>query len=361
MSECFIVGGGISGLLTALQLHEAGLKVTVIDRSQIGQESSWAGGGILSPLYPWLYGEAITQLAQWSQAHYPQFTEQLREKTGIDPEYIRNGLLVLDTEDSELAINWAQAHQVEVHSIPYQELQAVEPELGKFKDGLWFPEIAQIRNPRLLKALHQLLQSQGIVFKENQAVTALRHQHNRIIGLETESGIIPTDCVVLTAGAWINPLLKTVGTTLSIEPVRGQMILFSTQPGLISRIILANQHYVIPRRDGHVLVGSTVEKIGFDKKTTQTALQDLKYVAFSLIPQLTDYSVVRQWAGLRPGTPNGIPYITSHPNMAGLYINAGHFRNGIVMGLASARLMADLILQRTPIFDPQPYALDSLQ
>jgi glycine oxidase len=161
--------------------------------------------------------------------------------------------------------------------------------------------------------------------------------------------------VVVTSGAWSDGVLASLNLGLPVEPVRGQMIVFAAQAGLVSRIVLANQHYVIPRRDGHVLVGSTVEYVGFDKHTTDTALEELKYAGFNLIPRLADYEVTKHWAGLRPGSKHGIPYIGEHPEIKGLFINAGHFRNGVVLGIASARLLADIALQRTPILDPQPY------
>jgi glycine oxidase len=347
MSDCLVIGGGISGLLTALQLHEAGLKVILIERGNIGQESSWAGGGILSPLYPWRFPEPVTALARWSQTHYPAFVNALFERTGIDPEYTRNGLLILNTEDYSQARDWAVQEQVRLEFLDKAALRACEPELGDHNEALWLPDIAQIRNPRLLKALKQALVLAGITLLEHHIVRALRQKDDKIIGVKTEpQGFIAAERVVVTAGAWSKGLLNTVGTPLEVSPVRGQMILFDAQPGLVSRMVLANDRYVIPRRDGCVLVGSTVEHVGFNKSTTTMALQDLKYAAFELIPRLADYTVQKHWAGLRPGSPNEVPYIGKHPSIEGLYVNTGHFRNGIVLGLASACLVTDIILER---------------
>ncbi len=350
MNDCLIIGGGISGLLTALQLHDAGLKVTVIERQNTGQESSWAGGGIISPLYPWRYTTAVTALAAWSQQYYPNFVDDIRAKTGIDPELHNTGLLILDTEDYSQARAWADQYKVNLEYL--DNVQVSEPELNaNYQQGLWLPDISNIRNPRLLQALKQALILSGVKLLEHQQVQALRQQDNKIVGVETEQGFIAAKRVVVATGAWSANFIENI----KVKPVCGQMILFKTPAALISRMVLAKDHYVIPRRDGYVLVGSTLEHVGFNKNTTAAAKEELKSIAFDLIPKLANYQVEKHWAGLRPSSPNGVPYIGKHPDIEGLYINAGHFRNGIVLGLASARLLADIILERSPILDPQPY------
>jgi len=360
--DCVIIGGGISGLLTAWFLRETGMHIALLESGQIGRESSWAGGGILSPLYPWRYNEAVTTLANYSQKHYQKFARNLYEKSRIDPEYVRNGLLILETDEYQQADSWAKNHQVNLEKIDFDTLHFYEPELTEQKhaEALWMPEIGQLRNPRLLKSLQESLRlTQNVTLLEQHQAVEIKQTGQQITGVATAQEFFATERVVVTAGAWSSLLLKSLGIQIHVVPVRGQMILFTAQPGLVSRIILANGHYIIPRRDGCLLVGSTVEENGFEKYITESAAQDLKYFALSLVPRLADYIVSKQWVGLRPGSPCGIPYIGNHPEINGLYFNTGHFRNGVVTGLASAQLLADIIQNRSPILDPSPYAVDA--
>ena len=187
-------------------------------------------------------------------------------------------------------------------------------------------------------------------------MTDIIKKSGKVTGVSSSMGDIIADNVLVAGGAWSANLLKNIN--ISVEPVKGQMILFKTEPGKIKRITLSQDRYVIPRKDGRVLVGSTLEHTGFDKSTTTAAREELMQEAFRIIPCLKEAEVEFHWAGLRPGSTKGIPYICSIPGVEGLYLNAGHYRNGVVLGPASARLAADLILNRQPILDIAPYQLE---
>ncbi len=219
------------------------------------------------------------------------------------------------------------------------------------------PEIAQLRNPRLVKALRASLEHRAIAFREHTRVLGLAVQDRRIAGVKTAEGLISSGAGLVAGGAWSAQLIELATGPIEIEPVRGQMILFKGEPGQLRRIVLHGERYLIPRRDGRILAGSTLEHAGFDKGTTAQARADLHEAAAAIVPALAELPIEHHWSGLRPGSPGGIPYIGEHPDVLGLFVNAGHFRNGVVLGLASARLAADLILGRPPIVPPAPYAL----
>lgn len=357
MKNCLIVGGGLIGMLTAKELVDSGVNVTIIDKGAVAKESSWAGGGILSPLYPWRYDDAITKLAQWSQHYYPGLCEQLRHETTIDPEYTDSGLLMLEVDDKHMAHEWAKRfdHQMEDVLATDLKLQEVELRSGHWSNCLCLPKVAQIRNPRLLGALRTWLANKGVTFVEHTPVTSVWAENSKVFGVWLGRQNLESESVIIAGGAWSSSLLSTVGLSVEIFPVQGQMVLFKAVPGLIKHIIMHEGFYIIPRCDGHVLAGSTVEYRGFDKQTTREAYEKLHAAAISLVPKLADYPVVKHWAGLRPGSTKGIPYIGPVPDFQGLYVNSGHFRNGVVMGPASARLMVDMVLKRDTILDARPY------
>ena len=346
------------GLVSAYQLAGAGALVSLIDTQVAGSEASWAGGGIVSPLYPWRYSPAVTALVQWSQGYYPQLGGQLLAATGIDSEVCTTGLYWLDLKDGVSALNWAQREGWDLASVPMASVRAAVPALGPdFSRALYMPSVANVRNPRLLKALREaVLQVPSVTIREHCAVTGFIRKGGRICGVMTGQGEMHADHVVLAAGAWSGELLKTLGIQLPVQPVKGQMILYKCETGFLPSMVLAGGRYAIPRKDGHVLVGSTLERVGFDKTTTSEALTSLQASAESLLPALAEAELVGHWAGLRPSSPEGIPFIGELPEHPGLWLNCGHYRNGLVLAPASCELLKNLMLGETPIVDPRPYA-----
>lgn len=356
--DVIILGGGVLGLLTARELVLSGARVTLLERNVIGQESSWAGGGILSPLCPWQAAESITALCQWSQAAYPRLADALLESTGIDPEWTLSGLLLSECDEVDIATNWCDRHAVNGVRLTETEFADLESGLAIApKNPMLFADIAQVRNPRLLSALKADLVRQGVQMQEDHEVLEINIQQGRVVGVVTARGKFCADYYVIAAGAWSGRLAHIAARDLQVAPVKGQMLVFAAPVGLLRHIVLSSGRYLIPRRDGRILVGSTVEYTEYDKTTTESARSELTQFAYSALPALKECIMEKHWAGLRPGSPEGIPYIGIHPQADNLFFNCGHFRNGFVMAPASARLVTDIILGRRPIVAPEPYAI----
>ena len=327
-ADIIIIGAGIAGLSSAYELAGKGASVTVLDRGRAGMEASWAGGGILFPLLPWDYPEEVTALAMRGAALYPDWAQALLESSGIDPEYIRCGMKVLEgCRSMENAAHWCASHDVRFERSP---------------GGGWFlPDVAQVRNPRLIRALRASLENRGVCIIENCEVRSLVREGGRIARLGTSDGNTwSARDYVVCAGAWSKMLLEPDLPGPDIFPVKGQMLLFEAK-NLLDTILLKDDLYLVPRRDGHILAGSTLEHAGFDKSVT--AARMLHEKAAEILPALASRKPAGQWAGLRPGSPGNLPTIARHPDIDNLYLNSGHFRYGVTMAPASAKILSDII------------------
>jgi glycine oxidase len=346
-----IVGGGIIGCATALELASSECEVTLIERGKLGNEASWAGAGLLCALLPWDYREEVTRLVDGSRALYPEWVGAL-SASGVDPEYRTSGLLVLPPYNLKKALAWAHTSGESLLELP---AHTVESSLAIDAPSLWMRDVAQVRNPRLLRALRQMLDLRGVTVLESTPVSGWQEFNSRITGVLTPRGVLEAEMFVVAAGAWSGEVLGEWGAQLPVKPVRGQIVLYKTAPGRLRHMLYRDGLYIIPRDDGHVLVGSTLEDVGFDKRVTAAARESLTQGAVELLPWLKDTPIVGHWAGLRPGSTDNIPIIGRHPQIENLFINSGHYRYGVTLAPISAQLMADEILGRPSDFDMQPY------
>ena len=368
-SDVIVIGGGIAGLATARELLRLGATVTLLERNYCGQEASWAGAGILSPLLPWDYSDAVTQLAQLSSRLFPQFVAALQAETGIDPEYQVSGMLVPDSPSSyekpqatpeenartRLAELWCTRHDVRIRRVRSHD---IAPILARDEAALWLPEVCQVRNPRLLQALVSATARSGADIVEHAEVTGWKIEQGRVQSISTSRGERYSAAnYIVTAGAWSRQLLAEHALKLDVWPVRGEILLFKAPPGLLGTMVLQEQDnfYLIPRRDGHILAGSTLEETGFDKRVTAQARKVLLERAHALVPALSEETLAGHWAGLRPGSPHNIPIIDRHPVISNLYLNSGHYRYGVTMAPGSAQLISNIILNKPQPLDVTPY------
>lgn len=351
-----ILGAGVIGLLTARELLARGHRVVLVDVGQPAREASWAGGGIVAPLYPWHYRPAINALAAGAAARYVELAGELRAETGIDIEYAATGMLMLDLADTELALAWCRRAGRRVVRCDDAAARLVQPGISVCREALWFEDVGNVRNPRLLQALLASVATHARAQCRWQAQVALSGDADRI-ELRVNGEQQAVDAVVLAAGAWSTALAARLGVQLAVQPVRGQMLRYAARPGLLRRMVMRDGRYLIPRRDGSILAGSTMEYAGFDRSTTDEACAQLQAAAAAILPALADVAPEQQWAGLRPGSPGGVPWIARAGQQ--LLVNAGHFRNGLALAPAAARLGVQLLLGEAPTLDPAPYALDA--
>lgn len=358
--DFIVIGAGVIGLATAVQILEAGATVTILERGEVGQESSWAGGGILSPLCPWDYPDEVTRLTEYSAAMFPAWVTELFAFTGIDAEYEVSGMLVLPPYNTQAAQEWQILHGENV-----KQGVSIYPLLAngqndylhcQVEKSLFLPAVAQVRNPRLLCALRKRVEQLGgriVEHCEVQEIVADNKQ--QLYGLGTSCGHFCADHFIVTAGAWSKRVLGNYALDLDIMPMQGQMLLYKFRTPPLRSILLQGDLYLIPRRDGYLLVGSTLEDVGFNKHTTLATRNYLSERAQKLLPELATMPLINHWAGLRPASPHNIPTIGRHPLLNNLFINSGHFRYGVTMAPGSAMILLNEIMGKPQPFDTHPY------
>jgi glycine oxidase len=355
--DVLILGGGVIGLTTAYFLAREGVRVEVVDRGDFGQEASWAGAGILAPGNPARARTPIDQLRAHGVTLYPALSAELRERTGIDNGYLRCGGLEFVAPGEETTDKEWRGEGIAFERLDDKAVSRLEPAVAPRGGAFLIPDMAQVRNPRHLKALQAACASLGVLLHPGWHVHGFEQQGRRITAAQSVSGPLRAARYLLAAGAWTDSLLNQLGFQVNIHPVRGQIALLHPEAPLFRRVLLLGPRYVVPRADGRILVGSTEEDAGFDKRTTAGAVRDLLELACTLAPPLAQTPLERSWAGLRPGSPDGCPFLGPVPGFDNLFIAAGHFRAGIQLAPATALVMKELLLGQKPTVPIEPFRL----
>lgn len=356
--DVLIAGGGVVGLALARALAVRGARVCVVERGRVGAEASWAAGGMLAPQSEADASDPFFELACASRAAYPAFAETLLAETGIDIELDRTGTLYLafdEADERELVRRhaWQTQSGFAVERLTGAEARTLEPQLAtRVRAALKFPDDGQVENRRLLAALRRALDVYGVPMLEQTEVTAVRGRDERATGVLTTQGFIAAAAVVIACGAWsslvpvefVPARAEGASSVPQVEPVRGQMLCFAAEPPLVRHVIYTPRGYLVPRRDGRMLAGSTSERAGFTKAVTAAGLKAITTHALEIAPAVAELPLVDAWSGLRPHGVHDWPVLGASPVAPNLFFAVGHYRNGILLAPHTADLLAELII-----------------
>lgn len=340
LPDCVVVGGGVVGLSIAHRLAGGGARVTLVERGQPGREASWAGAGIL-PAASWYSDHpALDRMAVRASRMHEELSTSLRSATGIDDEYARCGAIYYESEANAayLAAAFARWQALGV------EVERVEPPKA-FKGAWSVPAEAQVRNPRRLRALLAACRLLGVRVLAGCDTLGFTLDDDRVLSLLTTEGPLQAGHFIVAAGCWTPAVLAQAGIATAGRPIRGQMLLLRGETAGTGTIIHDYPYYLVPRRDGHVLVGATVEDVGFDRSTTNEAKRELIDAALRMAPGVVQRSrVVGFWAGLRPGGAGELPQIGRAPGFSNLWMASGHHRAGLQLAPPTAELIYQQIV-----------------
>jgi glycine oxidase len=359
-ADVLVLGGGVIGLTVARALSVRGVKnITLIERSRLGAESSHAAGGMLAPQAEADGADVFFDLACASRDLYPVFSDALREETGTDIELERTGTLYLaftdeDEREIEHRNSWQTRASLAVERLSAAEARELEPCISPLlRAALRFPLDVQVENRRLIAALSTSVEKHGVNLLTETNVESLIIKHGQVAGVETSRGRISAPIVVVACGAWTS-FLASEGfdaQPVKIEPVRGQMLCFETNPRLARHVIYSPRGYIVPRLDGRLLAGSTAEHAGFEKRVTAGGVHLITAHALEIAPALAALPLIDLWAGLRPRAMDDWPVLGESPDTRGLFYATGHYRNGILLAPITGELIAEQIT--TNITPPQ--------
>jgi glycine oxidase len=362
VADVAIIGGGIMGSAVAMRLAQRGVGVTVVERGIPGAEASSAAAGILGPQMEADGPGPLLELGLASRALYPALASELRDATGIDVGYDRSGVLAAALDDDgerELQQRraWQLQRRLNVGWLSGEEVRAREPALGPaVRAALEFPDDAQVNARELARAFSQAAAAAGARFLTGRYVRRVVIERGVATGLELDGETLAAGTVVVAAGSW-SGLVEGGGVPSTVvRPARGQLVSIETRPPLFRHVVSVRGGYLVPRRDGTVIAGSTVEMAGFRKQVTVGGLAAILTLARTLVPALADAEVTGSWSNFRPFTEDHLPVLGTTP-VRGLVLATGHFRNGILLAPITAEAIAELVATGRSAIDLAPFSV----
>lgn len=373
--DAVVVGGGVVGASVAYHLARAGLAVRLLERGDLAAGASGAAAGMLRPIGEADAGDGAGAILAWglrSLERMPALVEELRERSGIDPEYEASGALYAAGSPERADALRRKGERLAGCGLQWLEADAVRarvacaggPDRPAAGHGaLWSPGEGHVRSERLCRAFAGAATALGARCDLGTAVHAVRRDGARALGVETRAGRVDAGAVVLCPGVWTSPLCDGVaGWTLPVEPVRGQSLALDAPASAPREIWVTDAVYLVRKRDGSLVVGATEEHAGFDAEVTAEGVARLLRGALAAWPALGGCAFRGAWAGLRPATPDRLPAVGPVPGIAGLFVAAGHFRNGVLLSPVTGELVADAVTGRAlpddaAVFDPARFSV----
>ena len=363
-ADVIIVGGGIVGVACAYALARAGIRrVVLVERGELGRQASRAAAGMLAPQAEAEAPGPFLDLCLAARARYRTLAGEIRDATGEDIEYCNWGLFYLvDPTVHEAARGraaWQQAMGLRVEEVSRQALRSLEPNLNPEIGGaLFFPDEAHVRPCAVVRALAAGARENGAQIIESADVVDFIIAEDRLRGVRAGGETILADVIVACAGPWTGRLLDLIGHRIPTEPVRGQIVRARFERPPLTHLVWGPLGYLVPRLNGELLIGATVERVGFDATPTVGGVAGLCEALRVMAPGLMAAPFDRAWAGLRPRLPDGLPAIGRFADIANLYVATGHYRNGILLGPLTGELIADLIVGKEPTLRLEPFSPD---
>ncbi len=358
ISDVLIIGGGIIGLSIARELHKGRIgRITIVDQGKAGREASYAAAGMLAPNAESDEIDAFYRLCAGSNEMYGQFAAELFAETGIDIELDRSGTLFTaftDADSEELDHRVANMDRagLAVHRLSAAETIAAEPHISSaVRESLFFEDNWQVENRKTVAALIEYAKRNDITIVENECIERLIEAGGKVLGGSSGKSRFYAKTTIIATGAWTD-LITINGTALpfSIKPIRGQMIVFHPPRRLFDKVVYSPSAYLVPRKDGRVLAGATVEDVGFDKEVSIASKRYLAEAAAEISPELIKAEIVDAWCGLRPRGTDELPVIGPLPGFEGVFVATGHYRNGILLAPITAGIIADAAAGRDNIY-----------
>lgn len=359
--EVLIVGGGVMGCATAFALARRKIRVRVLERSVPGAEASSAAAGMLGAQVEAHDRGPFADLCLAGRERFADWSSALQEATGIDVEHrvcgiTRAALSAAEVERIERHVAWQRDQGMRVELLTAAEARTVEPALAEsVRMGARYADDARLDPPRYLRALRIAAERAGAVFQSGGVVRRVVVEGERARGVELEGGaMLEAGHVIVAAGSWSSLVPGVPLSADAVRPARGQIVELITASPVLRGVVYGESAYLSPRDDGRLLIGSTLEFVGFHRAVTAGAVRDLLVAAIDLIPALALAELSRTWAAFRPFTPDERPLI-GRSAIVGLLLATGHYRNGILLSAITAEILTALIVGEKPPVDPAPF------